>query len=141
MIPDFAIVMLSNEPPSASKCSSPIVVIIDDASSEALIIFVASRAPPRPACHIKHKRRKCEELLQVHLSGKWKSAWLEIQTHEICEWQLVQMVRKLILRSKTTHSLSNTRLQSWENIATKTSNTEEKIYDLNDCNVNILLSK
>lgn len=51
MIPDFAIAMLSKEPPSASKCSSPIVVITDAASPELLITLVASRAPPNPAYH------------------------------------------------------------------------------------------
>lgn len=52
MIPDFAMAMLSKEPPSAAKCSSPIVVMTDAASSELEIIFVASRAPPNPACYI-----------------------------------------------------------------------------------------
>lgn len=50
MIPDFAIAMLSNEPPNAAKCSSPIDVITDVASSVLHITFVASLAPPRPAC-------------------------------------------------------------------------------------------
>ena len=52
MIPDFAMAMLSREPPSAAKCSSPIVVMTDAASPELEIIFVASRAPPNPACYI-----------------------------------------------------------------------------------------
>lgn len=50
MIPDFAIAMLSREPPSAAKCSSPIVVIIAVVSSLLVSTFVASRAPPSPAC-------------------------------------------------------------------------------------------
>lgn len=54
MIPDFAMAMLSKEPPSAAKCSSPIVVMTDAASSELEIIFVASRAPPNPACYIQN---------------------------------------------------------------------------------------
>lgn len=52
MIPDFANAMLSNEPPSAAKCSSPIVVMTDAASPVWLIIFVASLEPPNPACSI-----------------------------------------------------------------------------------------
>ena len=55
MIPDFAMAMLSKEPPSAAKCSSPIVVMTDAASPELEIIFVASRAPPNPACYIYYK--------------------------------------------------------------------------------------
>lgn len=50
MIPDFAIAMLSKEPPSAAKCSSPIVVMTDVASPELGMTLVASRAPPNPAC-------------------------------------------------------------------------------------------
>ena len=53
MIPDFATAMLSKEPPSAAKCSSPIVVIMEAASSELQRIFVASLAPPSPACYIE----------------------------------------------------------------------------------------
>lgn len=49
IIPDFAIAILSKEPPSAARCSSPIVVITDAASPELEIMFVASRAPPSPA--------------------------------------------------------------------------------------------
>lgn len=49
--------MLSREPPSAIKCSSPILVMTDAASPELQIIFVASRAPPRPACY-KRKPKK-----------------------------------------------------------------------------------
>lgn len=56
MIPDLAKAMLSREPPSASICSSPIVVIIDAASPELEITFVASRAPPSPACNIRNKQ-------------------------------------------------------------------------------------
>ena len=55
MIPDFATAMLSKEPPSAAKCSSPIVVIIDVARPELQITFVASRAPPNPAYYIWYK--------------------------------------------------------------------------------------
>lgn len=51
MIPDLAIAMLSKEPPSAAKCSSPIVVITEAKSSGAENTFVASRAPPRPTYH------------------------------------------------------------------------------------------
>lgn len=53
MIPDFAIAILSKEPPSAAKCSSPIVVMIDVASPELGMTLVASRAPPNPACSFK----------------------------------------------------------------------------------------
>lgn len=49
IIPDFATAILSKEPPSAARCSSPIVVIIDTASSELEITLVASRVPPNPA--------------------------------------------------------------------------------------------
>lgn len=48
-IPDFATAILSKEPPSASRCSSPTVVMIDKARSEPEITLVASRAPPNPA--------------------------------------------------------------------------------------------
>lgn len=51
MIPDFAIAMLSMDPPRAAICSSPIVVITDIASPELEKTLVASRAPPKPACH------------------------------------------------------------------------------------------
>jgi hypothetical protein len=53
MIPAFAVAIVSNEPPRAAKCSSPTVVITAAASPELDIIFVASRAPPNPACTIK----------------------------------------------------------------------------------------
>ena len=55
IIPDFAIAMLSRDPPSAAKCSAPIVVITDAASPELEIMFVASRAPPSPACYSEIK--------------------------------------------------------------------------------------
>lgn len=54
-MPDFAIAILSKEPPSAAKCSSPIVVMTEAARSELEIILVASRAPPNPAFNIKTK--------------------------------------------------------------------------------------
>jgi hypothetical protein len=53
MIPAFAVAIVSNEPPRAAKCSSPTVVITAAASPELDITFVASRAPPNPACTIK----------------------------------------------------------------------------------------
>lgn len=56
MIPDLAIAIVSKEPPSAAVCSSPIVVITDAASPELEMIFVASRAPPNPACYIRSKQ-------------------------------------------------------------------------------------
>lgn len=49
IIPDFAIAILSKEPPSAARCSSPIVVMIDAARVELEMTLVASRAPPNPA--------------------------------------------------------------------------------------------
>lgn len=55
IIPDFATAILSKEPPSAARCSSPIVVIIDTASSELEITLVASRVPPNPACTCAEK--------------------------------------------------------------------------------------
>lgn len=50
IIPAFAIAMLSKEPPRAAMCSSPIEVMTAAASLELQIMFVASRAPPSPAC-------------------------------------------------------------------------------------------
>jgi len=52
MIPAFAIAIVSKEPPRAAKCSSPTVVMTAAASPELDMIFVASRAPPNPACRI-----------------------------------------------------------------------------------------
>lgn len=49
IIPDFATAILSREPPSAARCSSPIVVMIDAARVELGMTLVASRAPPNPA--------------------------------------------------------------------------------------------
>lgn len=49
IIPDLAIAILSKEPPSAARCSSPIVVMIDAARVELEMTLVASRAPPNPA--------------------------------------------------------------------------------------------
>lgn len=49
IIPALAIAILSNEPPSAARCSSPIVVMIDAARVELEMTLVASRAPPNPA--------------------------------------------------------------------------------------------
>lgn len=49
IIPDLASAILSKEPPSAARCSSPIFVIIDAATSELESTLVASRAPPKPA--------------------------------------------------------------------------------------------
>lgn len=54
-IPDFATAILSKEPPSASRCSSPTVVMIDIARSEPEITLVASRAPPNPAYMVGRK--------------------------------------------------------------------------------------
>lgn len=56
MIPDFAIAMLSKDPPRAAKCSSPIVVITDVASPELQMTFVASRAPPNPAYYMWYEQ-------------------------------------------------------------------------------------
>lgn len=58
MIPDFAIAMLSKEPPRAAICSSPIDVITAAASPVLSKTFVASRAPPRPAYNKEHRSSK-----------------------------------------------------------------------------------
>lgn len=49
IIPDLATAILSKEPPSAARCSSPIFVMIAAARSELVNTLVASRAPPNPA--------------------------------------------------------------------------------------------
>lgn len=49
IIPDLATAILSNEPPSAARCSAPTFVMIETARSELIITLVASRAPPNPA--------------------------------------------------------------------------------------------
>ena len=49
IIPDFAKVMLSNDPPKAAKCSFPIFVRTATASPHGEMTLVASRAPPKPA--------------------------------------------------------------------------------------------
>lgn len=67
IIPDFAMAMLSKVPPNAARCSSDIVVMIDKASPELDIIFVASRAPPKPACYIEKWRLDLSKI-QFHLS-------------------------------------------------------------------------
>lgn len=76
MIPDFANAILSREPPSASKCSSPIDVITDAANSVLRKTFVASLAPPRPAYF-----RKKGSAIHGTISSKYMQTYLTISQY------------------------------------------------------------
>lgn len=83
IIPDFALAILSKEPPSAAKCSSPIVVMIDAARVELERTLVASRAPPNPACEKNNKlyslgKRSAQFLFYGHLLKKGRNGYQKL---------------------------------------------------------------